>query len=151
MRSTGEVAALGRSLEEALLKSWLSAEGNNYPGREKLVIVYNPLGKSDKQLENAAKRLLEAGYRVYTVKDMEVEGLDTLGSREAINAIRRGDVGLVVTTGYAPNRDYAIRRASVDFNASIILDSWLAELLAASITALRPEDLEAKELREYYN
>ena len=150
MRSTGEVAALGSTLKEALLKSWLSAEGNEYPEKDKIILVYNPTGKRDRSLEHAAWHLSNAGYATYTIEGMEVRGLSSLGYREAIYLIRRGKVGLIITTGYTPKRDYEVRRAGADFNASMVLNSWLGELLAKSIASLSVTKLDARELRDYY-
>ncbi len=150
MRSTGEVAALGYTLEEALLKSWLSAEGNEYPKRDQVILVYNPLGRRDEALERAAKLFLGTGFKTYTIDGMEVDGLASLGYHEATRLIRMGHVGLIVTTGYTPEKDYEVRRAGADFNTPLVLDSWLGELLARAITSLSPGDLEARELRDYY-
>ncbi|RUM47430.1 MAG: carbamoyl phosphate synthase large subunit, partial [Hyperthermus sp.] len=55
MRSTGEVAALGRSLEEALLKSWLSAQGNRLPRPGGIVLAYTPTGRGRGGLAEAAR------------------------------------------------------------------------------------------------
>ncbi|MET1101173.1 MAG: carbamoyl-phosphate synthase (glutamine-hydrolyzing) large subunit [Pyrodictiaceae archaeon] len=150
MKSTGEVAALGRTLEEALLKSWLSAEGNKYPAKDKIILIYNPLTRKDKALERAARLLSSAEFNTHTIEGMEVRGLTSLGYEDAVRLIRAGRVDLVVTTGYAPRRDYEIRRTAVDFNAPLVLDSWLGELLARAMALLSPYELEVRELRDYY-
>jgi carbamoyl-phosphate synthase large subunit len=150
MRSTGEVAALGRTMEEALLKSWLSAEGNEYPRRGSRVLVYDPTGRSRGRLLEAARTLLEAGYEVYTLDEMPVDGLPPVSKARAVGEIREGRYSLVLTTGYAPSRDYEVRRASVDFNTPLVLDAELAYHLARAIARYEPGGLEARELRDYW-
>ncbi|MET1102098.1 MAG: hypothetical protein ABWW69_06470 [Pyrodictiaceae archaeon] len=74
MRSTGEVASLGKSLGEELPKSWLSAGGNRIPGIDKLILVYKPVDKGRRMLAKAARLFSARGYSVATVEGMEVNG-----------------------------------------------------------------------------
>ena len=151
MRSTGEVAALGKDPQEALLKSWLSVHGNRFPPRSKLVVAYTPTGRGKELLGRAARLLAETGYQVATLEGMEADGLPAVKPREAVEAIREGRVGLVLTTGHAPSRDYGVRRTAVDFNTPLVLDAHLAQALAEAIhTYPDPGLLEARELREYW-
>ncbi len=151
MRSTGEVAALGRDFHEALLKSWLSVQGNRLPPRGSLVLAYTPVGRGAGLLGEAARLLAEAGYRAATIEGMEADGLPVLSLREALEKLRRGEVGLVLTTGYAPERDYRVRRLAADLNVPLVLDARLAHALAEAVHRLRGvERLEALELRDYW-
>ncbi len=151
MRSTGEVAALGRSLDEALLKSWLSVHGNHWPQRGSRVLAYTPVGRGARLLGEAARMLAELGYEPITLEGMEADGLPAVPASRAVEMIKNGEVGLVLTTGYAPDRDYAVRRASVDFNTPLVLDARLAHRLAKAMARLRsPQALEALELRDYW-
>ena len=151
MRSTGEVAALGRSLEEALLKSWLSVHGNRLPERGSTVLVYSPSGRGRGDLAAAAGYMREAGYRVATIEGMEVDGAEKVGLDEAVEMLRSGEAGLVMTTGYAPERDYRVRRTAVDFNRPIVLDHRLSRMLAWSVKRVGGVgSLEALELRDYW-
>ena len=152
MRSTGEVAALDHRYEAALLKSWLSVHGNEWPRKEKLVLAYTPTGRGARDLAQAVSALSGAGYRPATLEGMEVPGVDeAMTPAEAVAALREGRVGIVLTTDYAPARDYEVRRTAVDFNTPLVLDARLARELARSIALLKaPEALEARELREYW-
>jgi carbamoyl-phosphate synthase large subunit len=153
MKSTGEAAALGKTFEEALLKSWLGVSGNRLPGRDQLVLVYEPTGDGRRRelLMRAARALGEAGYSVASVEGMEVDGTPTLPLRRVETLIVNGGVGLIMTTGYAPRKDYRLRRLAVDHNVPIVLDASLAEALAQSIQWLRRGGyLEVRELSEYW-
>ncbi len=151
MRSTGEVAALGDTLEEALLKSWLSVHGNRLPAENELVLAYAPVEYEKEYVMAAAEILSSLGYIVYTVKGMEADGIDSIGKTEACKMIADGRVGLVITTGHAPEKDYSIRRLAADMNTPLVLDGRLAYYLARSIRWLRDGgELKAKELREYW-
>ncbi|NPA05764.1 MAG: carbamoyl-phosphate synthase (glutamine-hydrolyzing) large subunit [Crenarchaeota archaeon] len=151
MRSTGEVAALGDTLEEALLKSWLSVHGNELPSKDKLVIAYSPVEYEKEYVIAAAEILSSIGYIVYTLEGMEAGGLDAIGKREACKLITAGKVGAVITTGHAPEKDYSVRRLAADMNVPLILDGRLAYYLARSIRWLHEGgELKAKELREYW-
>ncbi|NOZ88607.1 MAG: carbamoyl-phosphate synthase (glutamine-hydrolyzing) large subunit [Crenarchaeota archaeon] len=151
MRSTGEVAALGRSVWEALLKSWLSVQGNRLPRRGSMVLVYTPTGRGREDLEEAARLMSEQGYAVATVEGMEAGEAERLSVEDAVKMIKSGIIDMVMTTGYAPDRDYAIRRTAVDLNKPVVLDARLARMLALSIRRVGGlEKLEALELRDYW-
>ena len=153
MKSTGEVAALGWTLHEALLKSWLSVHGNNLPAPGSIVLAYTPTGKHQEQLWQAAKTLAKLGYIVYTIEDMSVKGVEPLPLKEALKLVKAKSIGLILTTGYAPDKDYELRRLATDLGVPIVLDAKLAKMLveaAAKVEADGLEALEARELREYW-
>ncbi|MEB3852203.1 MAG: carbamoyl-phosphate synthase (glutamine-hydrolyzing) large subunit [Desulfurococcales archaeon] len=150
MRSTGEAAALGWSLEEALLKSWLSVQGNRLPRPGEVVLAYNPDG-APSRLPRAVEALERAGLDVYTVEGMEVEGAEPLPPGRALEAIRSGRAGLLLTRGSRPERDYRLRRLAADRNVPLVLDDILAEALAAAIEwHSRGGRLHLADLREYW-
>ena len=151
MRSTGEVAALGRSLEEALVKSWLSVHGNRLPRPGSRVLVYTPTGRGREHLAAAARALEALGYRPATIAGMSVDGLEELSLGRAVEALRTGEADMVLTTGYAPQRDYPVRRTAVDMNRPLVLEARLARRLAEALAKLGGTGaLEALELREYW-
>lgn len=152
MRSTGEVASLGFTLEDALLKSWLSVHGNRMPQRNKgYVLIYSPVDYEKEYLTATAAIMSRLGYTVYTVEGMEVGEVLTKSIDEIKKDIADGRVELVVTTGYAPDKDYAIRRTAVDLNVPLVLDGRLAYFLARAIRWLqRGNTLSVLELKEYW-
>ncbi len=151
MRSTGEVAALGWVFEEALLKSWLAVHGNRLPRSDEAVLVYDPTGRERQRLRRAAELLEEAGYTVFTIEGMGVDGFEPLPLHRVEQLEASGRIGLVMTTGYAPHRDYSVRRLAADLNIPLVLDARLAEKLAEAILWHRRGGvLEVRELREYW-
>ncbi len=151
MRSTGEVAALGWKFEEALLKSWLAVHGNRLPRGEEAVLVYDPTGRERVRLRRAAELMEDAGYTVFTVEGMGVDGFEAIPPERVEQLEASGRIGLVMTTGYAPSRDYRIRRLAADLNIPLVLDARLSEKLAEAILwHRRGGELEVRELREYW-
>ena len=142
MRSTGESAALGRTFHEALLLSWLGVKGNNLPPRGSKVLVYTPLGVGEKTLVEAARILHEAGYEPITLASNPLPDLEAVGAEEAVGMMKGGELGLVVTTGYAPQRDFKVRRAAADYSVPLILNHRLARELAVAIKRVRLETIE---------
>ena len=153
MRSTGEVASHGDSFYEALLKSWLSAQPNRIPSKNDIILAYSTSRIGEEEIATAAKTMIKAGYKVVTLRESPLEGLETLESEKLSEMIRNGDIGLVITTGKSPSIDYKIRRAAADHNTPIILDSKLAREIANAIHAYTAGEiqLKVKELREYWS
>ncbi|MEN2999141.1 MAG: carbamoyl-phosphate synthase (glutamine-hydrolyzing) large subunit [Acidilobaceae archaeon] len=132
MRSVGEVAAMHETFHGALLLSWLSVSGNRMPKTGEKVLVYDPYRRERSVLGRAARRLSEGGYEVITVEGMEVEGARRLGEREVLAELSSGKVGAVMTTDYAPERDYKVRRLAADLSVPLVLNATLAAELAES-------------------
>ncbi len=151
MRSTGESAYIGRSLHEALLMSWLGAKGNRLPRPGEKVLVYTPTGRGADLLGEAAKLLERAGYEAVTLKGQpdELGWLPSLGYEEAVNEVKERRVGLLVTTGYAPEKDYSLRRAAADMNVPLVLNHRLARILAEAITRVDPASVKPEPLKPY--
>ncbi|MDM7275272.1 MAG: carbamoyl-phosphate synthase (glutamine-hydrolyzing) large subunit [Thermoprotei archaeon] len=133
MRSVGEVAALNKYYDRALILSWLSASGNRLPRKGEAILIYNPVEKGSPELREATRRLLEVGHEVITLEEMEIENLKAIGEEEAIKKMVKGEIGLVMTTGYAPEKDYKVRRAAADLAIPLVLNHKLASELAGDI------------------
>ena len=129
MRSTGEVAAVGRTLHDALLKSWLAAQPNRLPEPGSLALVMG-----DGAL--LAERLRRLGLEPLLLDDADNNGL--------VEAMREGCVGLVVASG---DGDYALRRAAADYLVPLVLNPRLAALLLEALeTYLGGEELTVEPL-----
>lgn len=146
MRSTGEVAGLGSEFEDALLKSWLSAKPNRMP--EKGVLIYG-YGSDSKKLEETAKLLESLKYNVFTLEN-SLNMVSSLNEKKTLELIKTGKIDLVITSGYAKDIDYNVRRTAVDLNIPIILDANLAYELSKAFAWAKENEFEIKELREYY-
>jgi len=130
MRSTGEVASLGVDLNDALLKSWLSTTPSKIP--EKTILIYTYYERATQQLTKIADLLSRYRY-VITVDDSYLGGRNNIESypREKImEMMYRGDIDLVITSGYTPDRDYRLRRTAIDLNIPVILHHDTARALA---------------------
>ncbi len=152
MRSTGEVASLGRDFEDALLKSWLSASPNRIPKRSEVVIAYTASIRDKLLLGEALYAIGKAGYEVLTVDEMSLNGFPSIRYGEALECLKRGDIGMVLTSGVTPDRDYELRRLAVDLNIPLILNAGLAyELSKAIWWYIDKGGLDLKEMSEYWN
>ncbi|MEZ0318496.1 MAG: carbamoyl-phosphate synthase (glutamine-hydrolyzing) large subunit [Pyrobaculum sp.] len=118
MYSTGEVASNGQVFEEALLKSWLSATPNKIPLKTALVYTYDP---HHAEVLAQTASLLSTRLEVYKPEDLGEKAVDMLKWRK---------IDIVMTSGYTPEADYAVRRAAADTNTPLVLDSTLAYELA---------------------
>ncbi|MFP3282905.1 MAG: carbamoyl-phosphate synthase (glutamine-hydrolyzing) large subunit [Nitrososphaeria archaeon] len=127
MRSTGEVAAMGLTFKEALLKSWLSAAPNRVPGPDRTVLIYGA------GLERAAHVMMRAGYGCASLRGVSTRGCTELGADEAVRMIKDGEVGMLMTHGHFPDIDYRVRRAAVDHNVPVVLNRDLATEIASAI------------------
>jgi carbamoyl-phosphate synthase large subunit len=150
MRSVGEAAAFGNSFEEALLLSWLSVSGNRIPSGDDSVLIYNPTNLRLRELGEAAKVFSNIGYRVLTVDGMDVENADMLPKQKAVEHIVNGKVGLVITAGYAPEKDYVIRRLSADLMIPLILDQRLALEISKAIAKVNLSKAHIREMKEFW-
>jgi carbamoyl-phosphate synthase large subunit len=150
MRSTGEVACLGESYEDALIKSWLSATPNKIPSKG--ILIYSYVKVHQKDLGEAAE-ILSKYYTIYTLEDAEIPGAHRKTTHSEVrDMIIRGEIDLAITNGYTPEKDYRIRRTVVDMNIPIILHQDTALEVAKSIKWLLSGGLTSvKEMREYEN
>jgi len=121
MYSTGEVASFGDVFEEALLKSWLSAQPNKMPRRNALVYTFDEAYAKDvEEIRRALSwlELLEPGP-------------------EVVDLIKWRKVDVVITAGVTPERDYAIRRVAADTSTPLVLHPSLGLELARAFNWLR--------------
>ncbi len=146
MRSTGEVASLGFEFEDALLKSWLSVKPNRMPRLNILVYGYD---KDVSTLLETAKLLESLEYSVFTLEDSLSYG-NALSKEKAVELVKLSEIDLIITSGYAKEKDYFIRRAAVDLNVPIILDANLGYELSKAFAWAKKNCFEVKELSEYY-
>jgi len=130
MRSTGEVAAVGRSLYDALLKSWLAAPPNRIPRPGSLVILSSDGGDHRELLLGLAGELRELGYEVLALGPEAGDGklLD-----EVVPRMVRGEVGLVISLG---DGGYRLRRACADYLVPLVMDAAPAQHLVRAIKLL---------------
>ncbi len=129
MRSTGEVAAVGHSLYDAFLKSWLAAQPNRLPrGNSKVVVLSD--GDFQKLLNGLLGDLAALGYE--PVVAAHPPSFDGASADGIITLIKSGHVDLVVALGEG-EWDYDIRRACADFGVPLVLDAQLALMLARSL------------------
>lgn len=152
MNSTGEVACIGRSLPEALLKS-LIASGMKLPGKGAGILI--TVRDEDKsRAAELAKRLSNLGYRIYATKgtatSMMQEGLENVrvvlkDEEELVDKIVKmivaGEISMVVNVPSSYSRMsiddmYLIRRASVEFSFPVVSN---IETASAAVTALESE------------
>ncbi len=141
MKSTGESAAFGKSIENALLKSWLGSTPNRIV--KKGALVYGNLHKNelDKCAENLGKLI-----PVYTLEGLETSG-EALREAEVLKLMNDGKIEMVVTDGAIQKHDYSVRRRAADLNLPLILNARLGKEL--SKTFLHPE-ISIGEMREYW-
>ncbi len=118
MRSTGEVAAVGRNLYDALLKSWLAAHPNRLPQPGSAVLVLGDGGRIAEKLESL-------GFRAVVADPGSPDG-------GLVEDIREGRIALLIATG-GDGRDYAVRRAAADYLVPMVLNGRLAELLLEAL------------------
>ena len=135
MTSTGEVACIGETLDEALLKSMLSV-GHRIPKASVLVSVGDILHKA--ALVPACKKLKERGFTLYEDN-----------SPAALDFIREHKVDLVInipeeSSEGGPGAGYEIRRAAVDYNVPLITNIRLADAYIRAFCKLGEEDLAIK-------
>ena len=130
MRSTGEVAAVGRSLYDALLKSWLAAQPNRIPEPGSRVILSS--GGSDHVglLLELARGLEGLGYEVLVLGPAVGDGKLL---EDAVSAVAKGGAGMVISLG---DGDYRLRRACADYMVPLVMDTELAKHLVNAIRLL---------------
>jgi len=152
MNSTGEVACIGRSLPEALLKS-LIASGMKLPKKGSGILI--TVRDEDKsRASELAKRLSKLGYKIYATKgtaaSMMQDGLEGVRvvlkeNEELVEKIVRmimtGEISMVINVPSSYSRVsiddmYLIRRASVEFSFPVVSN---IETATAAIAALEIE------------
>lgn len=150
MRSTGEAASLAETFEAALLMSWLSTPPNRLPRRGERVLVYTAVERDRDVLQKAVKEMRGAGLEPVTLAEAPMNDLEALPRGKAVEEIRHGSIGLVVTSGETPWLDYKVRRTAADLNVPLVLDANLAYELFRALRLLPADCVEVRELSEYW-
>jgi carbamoyl-phosphate synthase large subunit len=163
MASTGEVACIGDSFEEAFLKALLSV-GYEFP-KKNILLSTGPFESKALFLPNA-KRLAEMGYRLFASKGtadfLQYNGIsaETLfwptekHEPNILSFIRERKLDLIINIPKSVvaedlTNDYLVRRAAIDFNIPLITNLQFAERFIDAIQNLKREDLAVKSWREY--
>ncbi|MBN1224277.1 MAG: carbamoyl-phosphate synthase (glutamine-hydrolyzing) large subunit [Candidatus Aminicenantes bacterium] len=163
MASTGEVACIGDSFEEAFLKSLLSV-GFEFP-QKNILLSTGPFESKAKFLPTA-KRLHDLGFRLFATQGtsdfMKYHGILSevlywpLQKKEpnAISYIAGGKLDLIINIPKSIDEeeltnDYLIRRKAVDCNIPLITNLQFAERFIEAISRIKLEDLSIKSWDEY--
>jgi carbamoyl-phosphate synthase large subunit len=163
MASTGEVACIGDSFEEAFLKALLSA-GFTYP--EKNILLSTGPFESKAKFLPTAKRLHELGFHLYATQGtsdfMKYHGIQSdvlywpLQKKEpnTLSYITRRKLDLVINIPKSIDEeeltnDYIIRRKCIDHNIPLITNLQFAEKFIDAVSSTKREDLSIKSWDEY--
>ncbi len=171
MASTGEVAAFGKTYNEALLKSILSA--NNFDFQKKAVLL--SLGGEINKVKflEAAGALLDLGYKIFatdaTANFLKQQGIACQAvkkasekSANALEVISDKEVSFVVNLSqprFRPvesplkrrlTKGFYLRRAAVDNQILLFTDLHLARAFVKSLENYSMEDLEVKSYKQYF-
>jgi len=163
MASTGEVACLGKNINEAFLKSLL-AVGFSLP-KKNILLSTGPV-KSKAYLLESIKKLGQMNFNMYATKGthnfLKNNNVITkilqwpLDKKEpnVITYIKERKIDLVINIPKSYEKeeltnDYLIRRIAVDYNIPLLTDPQNTKLFIESISKLKMGDLEIKEWDEY--
>lgn len=163
MTSTGEVACLGDSFDEAFLKALLSV-GFTFP--EKNILLSTGPFESKALFLPLAKKLLEMGYELYATPGthdfMKYHGLHTtlvfspLSPRHpnVTELLEQRKIDLVINLPKSVEEedltnDYLIRRKAIDFNIPLITNLQVAERFIEALSRVKLSDLAIKSWEEY--
>jgi len=163
MASTGEVACLGKNINEAYLKSLLSV-GFIIP--KKNILLSTGDVKSKAYLLESIKKLKKMNYALFATKGtyefLKRWGVDTkilhwpLEKKEPniLTYLKRRKIDLVINIPKSHEEDeltndYLIRRKAVDFNIPLLTNPQNSKLFIESISKLKMEDLEIKDWESY--
>ena len=170
MASTGEVAAFGKTYDEALLKSILSA--NNFDFEKKVVLLSLGGELNKAKFLEAAGTLSSLGYKIFatdTTADFLHEHAVVCHtvkkasekSPNVLDIIANKEVAFVVNLSQPSTRleesqrkrhitdGFRIRRAVVDNQIPLFTNLHLARAFIRSLKNFGSEDLEIKSYKEY--
>jgi len=163
MTSTGEVACVGDSFEEAFLKALLSV-GFAFP-KKNVLLSTGPFESKAKFLPNA-KRLQDLGFHLFATRGtadfMKYHGINSkvlhwpLEKREpnTISYIAERKLDLIINIPKSIDEneltnDYIIRRKAIDFNVPLITNLQFAERFIDAISRTKLPELRIKSWDEY--
>ena len=165
MASTGEVACLGDDLNEAFLKSIISA-GMRLP--KKYVLISIGGEKNRYRFLDSVRKLHNLGFKIYatkhtseffsknkikTQKVLKVHEKDKKGIN-VVDLIMQGKIELVINIpddydAEVIEDDYVIRRLAVDFSIPLLTNIQIAKLFIEAISSISLSDLKS-EPWDYY-
>nr|MDO8090687.1 ATP-grasp domain-containing protein [Candidatus Sigynarchaeota archaeon] len=171
MVSTGEVACLGESFDEAFLKALLAAEFKVPLNGGNVLISVGGRELKEKLLP-LARELSEMGYTIYatehTAEAFMRAGLDNVKTVYKMRETKRKPnirdylinrkidlVINIVRTGtlekYAEmmTDEYIIRRKAIEYNIPVITNLKMASALVKALRAMKNKPLTVKSLNEY--
>jgi carbamoyl-phosphate synthase large subunit len=168
MASTGEVACIGRDLNDAFLKALFSV-GYRAPGEfaphKRVLLSTGPMEDKIDFLDSA-KKLVDMGYELYasrgTAKFIQSNGIPVkalnwpLESKEPNMAtmIKKREVDIIINIP-KNNRetelknDYLIRRLGVDFDIPLFTNVKVAREFIDALAYRQEQGLEIKAWEEY--
>ena len=163
MASTGEVACLGDSFEEAFLLALLSV-GYEYP-KKNVLLSTGPFESKALFLPDA-KRLRDLGFNLYATRGtsdfLKYNHISSqilnwpLEKREPniLTFIEEGKLDLIINIPKSHEEveltnDYIIRRKAVDFNVPLITNLQFAERFIDAIARYSQDELAVKAWDEY--
>ncbi|MBP9997683.1 MAG: carbamoyl-phosphate synthase (glutamine-hydrolyzing) large subunit [Bacteroidales bacterium] len=170
MSSTGEVACISDSFDEAMLLSLMSV-GNTIPRKSVLLSMGDALQKAD--LLTACKKLAGTGYKLYAtggsykyLVENHIPAVRVLWPSEENDPMLKGvyktareivhqrEVGLVVNipkdfSDAELSNGYMVRRAAVDCNIPLFTNARLATNFIRAFCTVRPADIEVKSWDEF--
>ena len=164
MASTGEVGCFGEDVHEALLKSMLSV-GYKIP-QKNILLSTGPL-KDKVDLLDSINILQKMGFNLYATSGthnfLQQNGIATTllhwpsdeMEPNVITYIKEKKLDFIINIpkNYEEKEltnDYRIRRTAVDFNLSLITNAQLAHTFIEAIQLKKIEELEIKEIKEYW-
>ncbi|MBN1939546.1 MAG: carbamoyl-phosphate synthase (glutamine-hydrolyzing) large subunit [Candidatus Aminicenantes bacterium] len=163
MASTGEVACLGEDVQEAFLKSLLSA-GYTMPRKGILLSIGSRADKM--RFLESARTLQEMKLPIYATEQtsrlLSDNGIPNsrlfkVHEKKRPNIrdfIAERNIDFVISIPdperkAAFDSDYELRRMAVDFGVPLLTNLQVSELLVQSLAAKKPEDLLVKAWDEY--
>ena len=163
MASTGEVACIGDSFEEAFLKALLSV-GFRFP--EKSILLSTGPFESKSKFLPQAKRLVDLGFQLFATRGtadfMKYHGIPSevlswpLEQKEpnALTYIQELRLDLIINIPKSfeeeeLTNDYILRRKAVDFNIPLITNLQFAERFIDAMSRIGLEELSIKPWDEY--
>jgi carbamoyl-phosphate synthase large subunit len=163
MASTGEVACLGDSFEEAFLKALLSV-GFRFPNKN-IMLSTGPFESKSKFLP-LAKKLVDLGFQLYATRGtadfMKYHGIHSevlswpLEKKEpnSLTYIQELRLDLVINIPKSFDEeeltnDYILRRKAIDYNIPLITNVQFAERFIEALSKTEMEELSIKSWDEY--
>ena len=164
MASTGEVACIGENLNEAFLKSILSA-GSRMPRKNVLISISGDRNRY--AFLEEAELLKEMGFNIYATEDtskfLNKNGIEAEmiykahnlhKEKNVANYMEKRKLDFVISVPnpedckFSPDH-YTLRRKAVDLAIPLVTNLQLAKIFVQSIARCNVEGLQAKAWSEY--